>query len=74
MNPPPLFIQDGLLNGFFVGIHIGLVSQPIGLPGTFWAAIAIGIVNPIVDKHTTSTMEYTLKFSHSQTNQPSCQE
>jgi hypothetical protein len=68
MNPPPLFIQDKLLDGFFIGILIGLVSQPIGLPGTFQTTIAMGIINPVVDKATTPTMECTLVFGNGQTN------
>jgi hypothetical protein len=73
MNSPPLLIQKTttgrLLNGFFTGIHIGLVGQPIGLPGTFRTAITMGIINPIIDKTTTPTMEHTLVFRYGQTNQ-----
>jgi hypothetical protein len=67
-NEPTTTIYTRQLLRFFVGIHIGLISQPVGLSGTFWAAIAMGIVNTVIYKGTASTMEHTLEFGHGQTN------
>ena len=69
MNPPPLTIQDKLLNGFFRGILIQPICHPVlykGLPGTFRAAIAMRIINPVVHESQASPMEHTLVFGYSQ--------
>jgi hypothetical protein len=68
-----IYTRQRLLDGFFAGIHIGLISQPIiyRLPGTFWTAVAMSIVNPVVYEHQTPSMERTLEFGYGQTDRPS---
>ena len=58
-----------LLDGFFAGIHIGLICQPLQLLHVaVQPAIAMLIVNPVVDKGTVlATVELTLIFGDSQT-------
>jgi hypothetical protein len=58
-----------LLNGFFTGILVQLISQPLHPLQTFWIAVTVFIVNPVIDEATVPIMECTLEFRYGWNNQ-----
>jgi hypothetical protein len=53
--------------GLVIGIEVRSIGHPIGLPGTFWFAITVGIVNPVIyEGAALATMPRTLVLGHSQ--------
>ena len=68
-----IYTRMRLLDGFFCGILVGLICHPVlyGLPGTFWIAIVMNIVNPVVYKGRTPSIKHTLVFGDGHTDKMS---